>query len=221
MGANLLKSFISILFLFVICNLSAQGGLQVYNSIPGFDGYGSDLYLVEVREVSTEGIAFGDQKYSHCYYLESIAQNGAERMSHSHWTTFSFNPQGNSSKVEVSVSLQSESISSFEFRPSHVSDIKVSDGSLSFRIESNSYTTLIINGDIRNPLFIFCDPAETIVPDTTSAYVLVVKRGSTSFSDPLTITEPGFFPIRSNKSIYPEGLSCTVISGLPEQKTLG
>ena len=186
----------AILFLFISLVLSiqitcAQGGLTPYGSIPDYDGYGSVRYSVQVREVDAMGNSLNDYQYNHTYYLESIANSGADRMSHSHWTTFSFEPKGSSAMVEVEVTLNTGSISTYEFRPTHVSNIIKSGSKITFQIESNKYAALIINNDIRNPLFVFCDPAETNVPDTTLADVFIVRKGSTTKEDPLTIRDIG------------------------------
>ena len=147
------------------------------------------ILSVQVREVDSEGASLTEYESNHTYYLESIAKNGADRMSHSHWTTFSFGPTGSSKMVEVEVSMQSGSISNYEFRPTHVHNISQSGGKLTFQIESNKYTAIIINGDIRNPLFIFADPVETNVPDSNGESVYVVEKGSTTKEAPLTIRD--------------------------------
>ena len=172
-------------------NVNAQGGLQTYSAIPDYNGYSSSMYSVQVREVDSEGASLTEYESNHTYYLDSIAKNGADRMSHSHWTTFSFGPTGSSKMVEVEVSMQSGSISNYEFRPTHVHNISQSGGKLTFQIESNKYTAIIINGDIRNPLFIFADPVETNVPDSNGKSVYVVEKGSTTKEAPLTIRDIG------------------------------
>ena len=169
----------------------SQDALQCYDSIPGFRSYDSKMYRAGVRETNEKVMAVGDTLYSHVYYLESRAPNGAERMSHSHWTTFSFGPADSSRLAEVELELLQGQLQRFEFRPNHVSNIRSEGNRLYFNIASGQYTSIIVNGDIRNPVFIFCDPPEIHVPDTSSTDVFVVRQGSTSLEKPLTIRDIG------------------------------
>lgn len=113
---------LSVFVIFGVLLAFCQSGLQTYPSIPGFDGYQSTKYDVTVQVVYNESVKDGVAQSIPVYYLESTG-NGAERMSHSHWTTFSFTPDETSEQVMVEIVLKDGNINKYEFRPTHVSNI--------------------------------------------------------------------------------------------------
>ncbi|MCV9389297.1 carbohydrate-binding protein [Reichenbachiella ulvae] len=158
--------------------------LTTYGPIPGFTGYSSSRYDVRVKEAS------GAFQNSHVHHLVSTSSN----MTDSHWSTFSY---GGAGLVEVEITFNNGNINSYEFRPTHVSQVVQSGNKLNFKIASNKYVSVIINGNMNHPIFIFCDPAETQVPNPSGADVYFVAGGSSSLNNPLTIRDIG-----SKKIVY-------------------
>lgn len=184
------KKFI---FLFVVLFCITTIGyaqLSVYPSLPG-NRFESSVYSIRLGEANNEGILQGDFLQGYTYQLlrtDASGVNNTDMLSDNHWITFSFSPTQSASLVKLEISKKAGSISKVEFRPStNVKSFSIEGGKIFVTMESDKIVTAIINDDIKKPLFLFCDPKETNVPDTTAADVFIVK--GTTRENPLRISQ--------------------------------
>ncbi|MCG8700230.1 MAG: hypothetical protein MI922_19410, partial [Bacteroidales bacterium] len=181
-------------FTLIICSLwianLLQAQLNVYPALPG-DRSKSETYSVQVREANSNGDALGEFRSSYTYqYLrtEGSSVHNSSILSDNHWTTFSFGDSADVRQVQIEVSKLSGNISSVEFRPTtSVIEHTINNGKLMLTMQSDNMVTVIMNDDIKQPLFLFCDPKEENVPDKNSDDVYPVS--GTSMEDPLRISD--------------------------------
>jgi hypothetical protein len=183
------KFIISVIVFFCLLT-TGFSQLSVYPALPG-NRNASAIYSVRLGEADQTGTLLGELQQGFTYQLlrsEAPGVNNTDMLSDNHWITFSFSPTETASSVQIEVSKKTGSIAKVEFRPStNVKSYSISGGKLMVNMESDKIVTAIINDDIKQPLFLFCDPKETNVPDTTATDVFIVK--GTTRETPLRINQ--------------------------------
>lgn len=164
--------------------LNAQ--LSVYPSLPS-DRNKSQKYSVRIAEIDENGSLLSEYLSTYTMQFlrsEASGANNTDILSDNHWTTFSFSPAAQSSLVKLEITMLEGSVSKIQLLPStNVVSSEIVDGKAFLTLKSDKYVTAIINDDIKQPLFVFCDPKETNVPDPTASNVYNVS--GTTLENPL------------------------------------
>jgi hypothetical protein len=97
----------------------------------------------------------------------------ADRSRSSSYSTFSF-----SGKVQVEVLLKTGQVNACIIRPKAKNiKFRIQDNRILFTLNKPAKLAIEINGDTKNPLFVFGDEPEENIPDKNSKVVLYFERG--------------------------------------------
>lgn len=155
-------------------------GLSVYPPLPN-NQYASELYEVTVTQAG---------KSLPSYVYKSVREGGNSTdfaTDSNHWTSFSF-----SGSVTIQVKLRTAAaINKATIRPlSESISAEVKNNTVSFTLTAPANVYVELDGNTRDPLFIFANPLEVDIPTKTTANVIYFGPGVTDLGqEPLNIPE--------------------------------
>jgi len=153
---------ISLLILFVCISFVTKAVIQTYPA-PGGTVKESPLYGLTISQ--------GNDKHNSFVYFSQATFADLSRSSS--YSTFSF-----SGKINVEISCKAGSVKTCVIRPK-IDGIKFkTDGNkVTFSLNKPAKLAIEINGDKKNPLFIFADGSESNVPAKNAKGVLYFEKG--------------------------------------------
>jgi hypothetical protein len=96
------------------------------------------------------------------------------------------------------INFYGSDINSCDIRPlSKQIEYKINKDQVQFSLDKPANLSVEINKNIKRPLFIFANPLETEIPDTSSSSVIYFRKGK--------IHTPGTVIVKSNQTVYIEG----------------